>query len=89
MIQLSLNFPDSFIIICPWCHDCWARIEGLNQTHFWHRFVSCLHHPQSNHAYYIRVAGSLLEADEELIDFLPPEVLLREFQLTMSSIAYE
>jgi len=81
MIQFKLEIEESYLVICPWCFDCWARIEGQDPSFFQHRYVPCLHHPQAAAAYGVEVCGSLVEAEPGLINFLPPDLIQREFKL--------
>lgn len=81
MLQIQLPLPDSYLVLCPWCGDCWARITGSDTTHWWHRYVPCEAHPQASSAYGWKLAGSLLDTDEPLLDLLSPELLTREFNL--------
>lgn len=89
MLHLSLPCPEGYIVICPWCFDCWARLEGQDPEFFFHRYVPCRRHPQANHPYGCRVHGSLLEAEEKLLDLFPVEMLQQEFLLTLSSLFYQ
>jgi hypothetical protein len=90
MIQLLLPQPRSFLIICPWCFDCWARLVGKEEPKiFDHLYIPCIDHPQACHPYGIKIAGSILEALELTLDDLPAEVIKREFQLTMSNLSQE
>lgn len=84
MIQLNLPTEKSYLVICPWCFDCWARIEGEDISFWQHRYVPCLHHPQAAAAYGIEISGSLIEAEPELIDVLPAELITREFKLWLN-----
>lgn len=83
VIQLSIPIPSSFLIICPQCFDCWARLEGLDQSFWWHRYIPCTDHPQSAFPYGCWIAGSLLELDQNttLFDVLPEDLIRREFEL--------
>jgi hypothetical protein len=87
MIQASIPCRDSFLIICPWCFDAWARLEG-RERHWLHRYVPCYEHPQALFPYGCFLAGSLLELDLQtrLLDMLPQDLIRREFELTMSSL---
>jgi hypothetical protein len=90
VIQLLIDKPRSFVVICPWCGDCWARLVGREQPFFDHRYVPCEIHPEANFPYGVDLAGSLLEVDLELtLDDLPEELIKREFQLTMSNLPTE
>ena len=85
MIQAQLPIPQSILVICPWCADCWARLEGTDTTQWAHRYVPCTHHPQACFAYGCDIAGCLAEAELNLIESLPPDLLRREFELTLSN----
>jgi hypothetical protein len=84
MISASLPTSESFLLVCPQCWDCWARLEGLAQDHWWHRYVPCSLHPQACHPYGSWIAGSLLEVPELSIEILPPDLIAREFDLTIN-----
>jgi hypothetical protein len=88
VIQRDLPILDSFLILCPWCGDCWAKLRGTDTTHWWHRYVPCLDHPQAAFVYGCWLEGSLLELDLSLrlFDVLPEDLLRREFDLTMSKL---
>jgi hypothetical protein len=85
MIQVDLPREDSLLVICPQCFDIWARLSGRDTTFWWHRYVPCEVHPQSCFPYGCQVAGSLLDAELDLISVLPPELLEREFLLTIQA----
>jgi hypothetical protein len=73
---------ESYLLLCPVCGDCWARIQGASPDHFWHRYITCEPHAFQGDRY--TVSASLLEvewADNELLDQLPPELVEREFKL--------
>jgi hypothetical protein len=85
MIECKLELPDSYLVICPWCFDIWARLIGADSSFWWHRYVPCTQHPQASSVYGWALAGSLLETDEPLIDCLPPDLLAREFYLAVEN----
>jgi hypothetical protein len=84
LIQVTLPIDDSYLVICPWCYDAWARLVGQQAT-FWHRYVPCEKHPQVAAEYGCQVAGSLLDAEESLLDALPADLLQYEFELHIKS----
>jgi hypothetical protein len=87
VIHVAVKSPESYLVLCPWCGDAWARLEGSDQSFWWHRYVPCTNHSEAAFAYGCKVGGSLLEFDEfELIEALPPELIEREFKLTMNSV---
>lgn len=87
MIQLSISTQSSYLVLCPWCGDCWARLVGSDTSMWFHRHVPCERDSAAAFAYGCLVGGSLLEVgDPELLDQLPKPLLLREFQLTMNSL---
>jgi hypothetical protein len=83
MISLDLKCPESYLILCPWCGDCWARVSGEDQTFWSHRYVPCINHPQASFA-YARVAGSLVDAEPILLDYLPSDLIAQEFHIFCS-----
>lgn len=88
MIQVDLKIPDSFLLICPQCFDCWARLKGTDSNHWWHRYVPCLDHTFRADAYGGKLGGSLLEADEAVnLTTLPPELLSQELSLYLEDSA--
>lgn len=91
MIEAVLPTEDSFLIICPLCYDVWARLKGSDVSHWLHRYVPCIDHPQAAFPYGCWLAGSLLELDlqTQLFDVLPEPLLRREFELTMQSCLNE
>lgn len=86
MIHATLNSPNSYLLLCPGCGDCWAKLAGTDQRFWWHRYVPCELCPEASFPYGGRLPGSLLEAENDLINCLTPDLLTREFMLTMSSI---
>jgi hypothetical protein len=84
MIQLSVGQEQSYLILCPHCFDIVARVTGTS-PYYWHRYVPCETHDEASYPYGCRVAGSLIEAEPTLIDLLPDDLLLREFNLTLAS----
>ena len=85
--MLSFNLPtfDSYLILCPHCWDCWARIQGDSEF-FQHRYVPCSNHTAQAQAWGSRIGGSILEA-EDLLDQLPDLLIIREFQLHLKEIS--
>jgi hypothetical protein len=84
MIQIALQINDSFLLICPQCFDCWARLSGFDQSHWWHRYVPCTQHTRECEAYGGKLGGSLLEADPQItLDCLPPASIAKEFRILM------
>jgi len=81
VIQLYPDFAQSLVIICPWCGDVWCRVSGRDTSHWQHRYVPCLDHPQAAHAYGCSIHGSIVEAETELLDYLPAALLTKEFNL--------
>ena len=84
MIQWAHDGIESYLVICPWCYDAWARIKGTEDW-FHHRYVPCVDHPQVAATYGCLVAGSLVDAEETLLDALPANLLQREFDLHVAS----
>ena len=85
MIQVTTKSESSYLLICPVCFDCWARIEGSLRI-FYHRYVCCEDHSATAYGYH--PAGCLLEVEEcdvTLLDSLPPELIEREFNLYLRS----
>ena len=80
MIQISLPTFDSYLVLCPHCWDCWARLRGESEF-FQHRYVPCAQHQAQAQAWGSRIGGSLLEAEAELLDHLPLLLIVRELQL--------
>ena len=77
----------SYALFCRHCGDVWGRIIMQNsrgeQQSFEPVIVSCDKHPD-----HWNVPGSLLANHlEHLLDSLPPEALIREFQLHLREIA--
>ena len=76
----------SYALFCRFCGEVWARIvmhdTGRVQQTFEPIKVACENHPDQ-----WNIPGSLL-ADhlEHLLDSLPPEALIREFQLHLREI---
>jgi len=89
MIQARLPIPQSILVICPWCYDVWARLEGNDHETWAHRYVPCTLHPQAAFAYGCDFAGCLCEADLNLVESLPLNLLKREFELTLSNSTKE
>lgn len=85
MIQLTTSLSSSFLIICPHCFDCWARLEGSDPSFWWHRYIPCVDHPEAAFPYGCWIAGSLLELDLKttLFDVLPEDMIRREFELAI------
>jgi hypothetical protein len=84
MIEVPLAIEDSFLLICPQCFDCWARLVGSDQSHWWHRYVPCLAHTKECEAYGSKLGGSLLEADSKItLDLLPPALIDHECRLLL------
>ena len=81
MIQALLTTEDSFLLICPQCFDCWARLKGTNSSHWWHRYVPCEQHTFACSAYGAKLGGSLLEAGDLPLDSLPPVLIQCELTL--------
>ena len=77
----------SYALFCRFCGEVWARIvmhdTGRVQQTFEPIKIACENHPDQ-----WNIPGSLL-ADhlEHLLDSLPPEALIREFQLHLREIA--
>jgi hypothetical protein len=86
MIDLCLSVPNSFLILCPGCWDCWARVSGEDTRYWMHRYVPCEACPEASFPYGGRLAGSLVEAEEAILSALPPEFLRREFDLYLGEI---
>lgn len=86
MIQVALSCEDSFLLICPQCFDCWARLAGTNTSHWWHRYVPCEKHTFDSAAYGAKLGGSLLEAGDLPIDSLPTLLIERELSLYLGDL---
>ena len=95
--MFSRGFPvSSSIAVCPLCFSVWARLswepqyEPVFEAHV-PQMVSCAECKWRDD--YHPVHGSLLHndifedaVDWELLELLPPELVRREFQLTLESI---
>lgn len=86
MIQVALTCQDSFLLICPQCFDCWARLVGTITDHWWHRYVPCEKHTFQADAYGAKLGGSLLEAGDLPIDSLPTLLIERELKLYIGEL---
>jgi hypothetical protein len=76
--------PNSILLLCPWCGNCWCRISGHDPTFWQQRFIPCHNHAAAAFAYGRDFGGSLLELGEDLLDKLPSELLKREFYLHLA-----
>src|SRR5205807_5800011 len=81
----------SHMLVCPSCCQIWARIQIESDVIYWPKSQFCERCkvvPDSWHP----VPGSLLiqegwdTIDESLLDALPPDLLLREYNLTMKAL---
>lgn len=89
MIQVSLTTQDSFLLICPQCFDCWARLKGTDAAHWWHRYVPCEEHTFACSSYGAKLGGSLLEAGDLQIEALPSALLSRELTLYLQDLSHD
>jgi len=88
----SRGYPiHSGVMVCPICLSMWAYLPMEGQLIYQPRAVSCAS-PCMYWSEFSPVPGSLLEAptfwdgvDWELLDLLPPELLRREFNLTLKA----
>jgi hypothetical protein len=87
VIEVLLQTPDSYLLICPQCFDCWARLKGTDYSHWWHRYVPCEAHTLGGVAYGAKLGGSLLEAGDLSIDALNPFMIKRELSLYLKELA--
>lgn len=85
----------SGVMFCPVCCQIWAKLTmETGEFSLFHeaRTIPCSKHPQACHEDLRPVAGSLLDNptangyDIPLLEALPPDLLEREFRLTMSSL---
>ncbi len=82
----------SAALVCPLCLKLWARLEVEGEDEHEVRGIPCATHDTACHPDLRPVAGSLLDFphgnvyDGELLDRMPPELIEREFRLTLSSI---
>ena len=79
-----LYYRESFAFFCPECGDVWGRIaakSSLGRPLFFRAVpVACARH----HDWW-NVPGSILANQlEHVIDLLPPEALIREFQIHLA-----
>ena len=85
MIQAKVPSLPGYLFICPWCGDCWARLEGTDSNVFFHhRYVPCAHHRDDA---YGSLPGILTEGGKELLDLLPPDLVERDFHLILGAIS--
>ena len=79
-----LYYRESFAFFCPECGDVWGRIAAKNSSgkacSFHCMTVACLRH----HDYW-NIPGSILVNQlVNMLDLLPPEALIREFQIHLA-----
>ena len=84
-----LYYRDSFAFFCPDCGDIWGRIAAKNSSGKACRFrcmmVACSRHPD-----HWNIPGSILASQLiNMLDILPPEALVREFQIHLTHIEKE
>lgn len=81
-------------MVCPICRQIWAELEIEGSKVFQPRMVSCVQcnwKGSPGYEWLNPVAGSLLDnwtahgVDWSLLDALPPELLEREFLLTLAA----
>lgn len=79
----------SYAFFCPHCGEVWGRIVAANsageQQRFRVREVAC-----AQHADYWNIPGSLLTDHlENLLKDLPPEAIVREFEVHLTNAEKE
>lgn len=79
--------PRSSLLVCPGCQRTWAWMQIGEETTLWPHAAFCSRCPAPRENWLMGPPGSLLFPlgycifDEPLLEALPPELLLREFNL--------
>ena len=92
--RTPLGFPlRNRLLVCPWCKEIWAEFRvGSETVASYPNTAGCDLGPWTDPSH--PVPGSLLEnpyvrdgVDLDLLYFLPPKLLEREFHLTLKALA--
>ena len=79
------HFNTGALLYCPQCGDVWARIVVEKLSPYvpnWQAWSTpCVKHPRFEFESCLLLGGSLLSGRDNFIDYLPPNLVRREFEI--------